>query len=234
MKNLMAVGLLILLAGCVTPLKVEQQTPMPAYIAPGKSIIGVVEDRPRTEQGRAPTMLGYARMLYGIPSHMHVNQIVRNPKADRSKTAAELLSTRIVQGFIANGSAVDEIAMTAPLSDTDASTLLRTRSADRLVTFVLREWHFDVNMSWVGKFRFDSEIEVVVQRPEEGVTFRQVFKESQAIQAEGSDSWGNQILEAYKAKLEQIINSPDVRAALTSAPPAPAPSESTVSLTPSS
>lgn len=111
--------------------------------------------------------------------------------------------------------------MTAPLSDSDASSLIQSRAADRLVTFVLREWHFDVNLNWVGKFRFDSEIEVLVQRPGEGVVLRQTYKDSQAIQGIGDKSWGNMILEAYKAKLEQIINSPEVRSALT-APPAPA------------
>ncbi|MDZ4776179.1 MAG: hypothetical protein SGJ23_05265 [Alphaproteobacteria bacterium] len=220
MKQWMAAGLLLLLAGCVTPLTAEQQQPMPGYVAPGKTVIGVVEDRARTEEGRAPTMLGYARN-YGIPNHWHVKHIVRTPKEDRSKTAAQLLATRIAQGFTAKGSTVEEVAMTAPLSDSDASSLIQSRAADRLVTFVLREWHFDVNLNWVGKFRFDSEIEVLVQRPGEGVVLRQTYKDSQAIQGIGDKSWGNMILEAYKAKLEQIINSPEVRSALT-APPAPA------------
>ncbi len=214
MRQWMAAGLLLLLAGCVTPLTAEQQQPMPNYVAPGKSVVGVVESRPRTAEGREPTMLGYVRSM-GIPSHMHVKHIVLNPKSDKTKTAAELLSTRITQGFTAKGSTVEEISITAPLSDAAATTLLRERSADRLVTFVLKEWHFDVNASWVGKFRFDSEIDVIVQRPGEGVVLRQNCKDSQAIQGEGDKSWANMILEAYKAKLEQIINSPEVRNALT-------------------
>jgi len=210
------------LAGCVTPLTVEQQAPAVSYQTQGRTLVAVVDDRERIRQGKAPNFLGFGR-VYGAPIDWTVRTIVLGEGKDL--TMSQLIAARTAFGLTANGSAAEAVALTAGASDAEAEALLAQHDAANLLTLHVREWHFDVNTSWVGAFRFDSDFDVIVQRAGMGTVLRKTFTENQAIDARADASWSNMILEAYRGKLGQALNDADVRAALTAplqAPAAPA------------
>jgi hypothetical protein len=209
------------LAGCVTPLPVADQAPVMQYSTPNRTLVAVVDDRVRTEEGRAENFAGFARN-YGIPVHWTVETLMYASPEDKDKTMAQLLSSRIVSGMSVQGGDVAGVSIPAALSDDDARALLGRENAQRLMTVQLKDWHFDLNINWVGRFQFNTDAIVTVQTPEGGTILTEQFAERASIQAEGDESWGNMLLTAYREKLEQVLHDPDVRAALT-APPAPPP-----------
>jgi hypothetical protein len=217
------------LAGCVTPITATDQAPQVAYNVSNRTLVAVVDHRQRVAEGRPEAFLGYARSM-GIPSSWTVKEIMVGNPDDKDKTMAELLTARVVTGMSAAGGPVEAIVLEAPASDSAASDLLQQRGATNLLTLEVKDWHFDINLSWVGRFQFNSDADVTVQRAGAGTVLREHFAEQQAIQAEGDQSWANMVVMAYRAKLEQIVNDPDVRTALT-APVAP-PAEAAVAATP--
>jgi hypothetical protein len=174
-------------------------------------------------EGKPANFMGYARN-YGIPIDWTVQTLMYGNAADKDKTMTELLSSRIVTGLNANGGAAQAVALAQDASDAEAEALLAQHQATNLLTLHVRNWHFDVNINWVGAFRFDSDMDVIVQRAGAGTVLRETFTDSQAIQGVADNSWGNMILDAYREKLQQTLNDPDVRTALTTAPVA-APAE---------
>lgn len=205
------------LAGCVTPMSAADQTPALQYATPNRTLVAVVDERVRTEQGRAENFAGFAR-TYGIPINWTVETLMLGAKEDKDKTMAELLSSRIVSGLSAQGGDVRSVALPAALADDGARELLQREQAQRLMTVVLRDWHFDFNANWVGRFQFNTDALVTVQTPE-GAILSEQFAEQAAIQAQADESWPNMILTAYRGKMEQILHDPEVRAALTASPP---------------
>lgn len=139
-------------------------------------------------------------------------------KEDKRLTMAQLISKRMVVGLSAQGGDVRSVELPAALDDAGARALLDREQASRLMTVRLNDWHFDVNSSWVGRFQFNTDAMITVQT-EGGTVMSEQYAERQAIQARGEDSAINQILQAYRAKMEQILNDPDLRGALTTPPP---------------
>ncbi len=219
------------LAGCVTPLSASDQTPRVQYAATETTLVAVIDERVRTEEGRPENFAGFARN-YGIPMHWTVETLMLGAREDKGKTMAELLSARLVSGLSAQGANARSVVIASPLNDGEARALLERESASRLMTVQLKDWHFDLNINWVGRFQFNSDAIVTVQT-EAGTILTEQFAERQAIQAEGDQSWPNMILTAYRAKMEQILHDDDVRGALT-APSAPvaAPALQDAELTP--
>lgn len=206
------------LAGCVTPMNALDQTPAPGYSPPDRTLVAVIDERIRTEEGRPEAFAGFARS-YGVPFHWTVETLMLGSKADKSLTMAELLSARMASGLAAGGGDVRSVALQAPLDDAGARALLEREQAGRLMTVQLKDWHFDLNVMWVGRFQFNSDAIVTVQN-HAGTVLTERYAENQAIQAEGDESWPNMILAAYRAKMEQILKDDDLHNALTA--PAPA------------
>jgi hypothetical protein len=221
MFRLLAMAAALFVAGCVTPLTVEQQSPAVQYQVPGRTLVAVVDSRERVAQGKATNFLGFAR-IYGVPTDWTVETLMFGTPEDKTKTMAELLASRVVTGVNGGGGSAEAVALSEVQSDAGAQGLLQERGASSLMTLLVRNWHFDLNTSWVGRFRFETDMDVIVQRVGAGTVLRKAFAENQAIEAEGENSWGNMLLDAYRDKLAQTLNDPEVRAALT-APAASAP-----------
>lgn len=205
------------LAGCVTPMTAEQQSPVVSYQAQGRTLVAVVDDRARVREGKPANFLGFAR-VYGVPVDWTVRTIIVGE--DKDLTMSELLGERVALGLSANGGTAEAVALSADASDSEAEALLRQHGANNLLTLHVREWHFDVNTSWVNAFRFNSDFDVIVQRAGAGTVLRKTFTENQAIDAQADNSWGNMILAAYQSKLQQALNDSEVNTALTAPPPA--------------
>ena len=151
----------------------------------------------------------------GIPNDWSTDVImVRQPRSEKGLTMAQLLSSRITSGLNASSSQAQSVTLSAPATDAAARDLLHAQQASRLVTVNLRDWHFDLNANWVGRMRFDTDADIIVQNAA-GTALNKRFTDSQAIQAIGDDLWQNLILGAYRAKLEAYFNDAELRAALT-------------------
>lgn len=228
--RMLVVAAALALAGCVTPMNAADQTPAVQYLAPGRTLVAVVDERIRTEEGRPENFAGFARN-YGIPINWTVETLMLGAREDKNKTMAELLSARLVSGLAAQGADARGIALQAPLNDAEARALLEREAAERLMTVQLKDWHFDLNINWVGRFQFNSDAVVTVQ-DSAGTVMTEQFAERAAIQAQGEESWPNMILTAYREKMEQILHDAEVRAAMTAPPrelePEGAPTEEAV------
>ncbi|WGM39844.1 hypothetical protein [Caulobacter sp. NIBR1757] len=212
-RTLLVAVAAMMLTACVTPRAVELQNPSIGYKASDKVLVGVVEDRPRVKAGKPNNFAGFAR-VYGAPMDWTVNEMTLADKTAKGKSMSLYLAERIAAGLKSGGADVMVMAASGVATDAQADEVLAANNAGVLLTVVDREWHFDVNTNWVGKFRFDSELELVVQRRGKGTVLRKTFKDSQAVQAEGDESWPNLIVDAYKAKLEEIFSDAEVKAAL--------------------
>jgi hypothetical protein len=206
----------MLVTACVTPRPISDVTPTLSYKpAPGKVIVGVVEARQRVvEKGKPPTIAGYARGAYGIPMDITVGQMaIADPKL-KSATMSVYLAERIADSLRAGGA--DAVAVNAAheLTNEEADKAMESMGASVIVTVIDLNWHFDANLNWVGKVRFDTEVEIIVQRKGQGTVLKKAFKETQAVPLIADDSLANVMLVAYRAKLEQILNDPEVKAAL--------------------
>lgn len=220
MLRYLIVAATLALAGCVTPMNAADQTPALQYTPPDRTLVAVIDERVRTEEGRPEVFAGFARS-YGVPFSWTVETLMLGSKADKDLTMAQLLSARMVSGLAAGGGDVRSVTIPGALSDADARALLERESAGRLMTVQLKDWHFDLNVMWVGRFQFNSDAIVTVQNSG-GTVMTEQYAERQAIQAEGDESWPNMILAAYRAKMEQILNDEELRGALTAPPPAAA------------
>lgn len=212
-RTVLVVAAAMLATACVTPRTLQQQTPTVAYKTSGKTLVGVVEQRERVKEGKPPNFAGYVR-TYGMPVDWTVDTLTLSDKSYAGRTMSTYLADRIAGGLKASGSDAVVVSATRVPTDAEAEQIMSGMGASKLITIVNRDWHFDVNTNWVGKFQFNSDVEVVIQKAGKGTVLRKTFAEKQAIQAKGEESWPNLIVDAYKAKLEQVLSDSEVRAAL--------------------
>ena len=202
----------MLVTACVTPRAMELQNPTVAYKASSKVLVGVVESRPRVQGGKPAAFIGYIRM-YGAPADLTTDVLTLAEKG-KGKTVSTYLSERVAAGLKTAGSDVVVVKADREVTDAEVDAILAANGGGVLVTIIDREYHVDINANWVGKFQFNTDFEVVVQKAGKGTVLRKRFTENAAIQGKGEDSWANQVADATKAKLEQILTDPEVAAAL--------------------
>lgn len=211
-RTMLVAAAAMLVTACVTPRPMEMQTPTLAYKAPSKVLVGVVEARERVQGGKPGTFIGYFRM-YGAPTDLTVDILTLAEKS-KGKTASAYLGERVAAGLKAAGSDVVVVKADREVTDTEVDAILAANGGGVLLTIVDRDYHVDINGNWVGKFQFNTDFEVIVQKAGRGTVLRKRFAEKAAIQGKGEDSWANQVADATKAKLEQILTDPEVQAAL--------------------
>ncbi|MBX3480684.1 MAG: hypothetical protein KF842_09795 [Caulobacter sp.] len=213
-RSVLIAAAALLVTACVTPRSIEMQNPTLGYKAADKIMVGVVEDRQRVKDGKPPNFAGYAR-VYGAPVDWTVDVLTMSDKTGKGKSMSRYLAERVAAGLKSGGADVMVMQADRVATDEEADIVMARENAGAIVTIVNHDWHFDVNTNWVGKFQFNSDVDVVIQKRGRGTVLTKRFADKQAIQGEGSESWPNMITDAYKAKLEQIFNDPEVKAALT-------------------
>lgn len=213
-RSVLIAAAALLVTACVTPRSIEMQNPTLGYKTTDKTLVGVAEDRQRVKDGKPKNFAGYAR-VYGAPVDWTVDVLTMSDKASKGKSMSDYLAERIAAGLRAGGSDVMVVHADRVPTDEEAELVMVRENAGAIVTVVNHDWHFDVNTNWVGKFQFNSDVDVVIQKRGRGTVLTKRFAENQAIQGKGEESWPNMITDAYKAKLEQIFSDPEVKAALT-------------------
>jgi hypothetical protein len=207
----------MLVTACVTPQPISAVTPVLSYrTTPDKLVVSVVEARERVvgAKGKPATIAGYARGAYGIPIDINIGQLAVADPSLKNASMSTYLAQRMADSLSASGSQAVVAQASRVATDAEAEQIMDTMKAGILLTVVDRNWHFDANLNWVGKVRFDTEVEIVVQRKGKGTILKKTFKDTQAVPLIADDSVANVMLLAYKAKLEQILEDPEVKVAL--------------------
>lgn len=202
----------MLVTACVTPRAMELQNPTVSYKSSSKVLVGVVEARERVKAGKPAAFVGFIRM-YGAPADL-TTDILTLAEKGKAKSASLYLSERVAAGLKAAGTDVVVVKADREVSDAEVDAILTANGGGVLLTIINRDYHVDINSNWVGKFQFNTDFEVIIQKAGKGTVLRKRFEEKAAIQGRGEDSWANQVADATKAKLEQILTDPEVQAAL--------------------
>jgi len=234
MRNVfVSAAALFLITACVTPLSPAQQAPSLQFSsasvkaasadgneagavatnAPSKVLIAVVDSRVRTLEGKPENMIGFLR-VYGIPNNWTINQL-RLKDLPKDATLADLLENRLSTGLSNAGVPTVPVDVKDVSNGADVAAALQSGSADKLITLVLKDWHVDVNTSWVGKFQFNHDADLSVY-DKSGKVFEKNFAEREVIQGEASDSWANMVLDAFREEMQEMLSAPEVQSALFS------------------
>ncbi|WP_139792379.1 YajG family lipoprotein [Henriciella litoralis] len=195
----------------MSPLPPEDQRPSFDYAPAGPVMVSVIEDRVRTKDGKPDDLIGYARS-YGIPNHWKLN-VFRQKDIPEGADLGDFLEQRIVEGMTDSGWSAIAVETDEPVADADVDQFLSPQQASRLLTIVIKDWHTDVNLNWVGKFRFDHDAELAVQGPD-GTILSKSFKETESVPGDANDSWPNAILRAFSAQVQEMLDDPEVVSAL--------------------
>jgi hypothetical protein len=213
--RLAAVGLATLLAACVAPIPIKDQAPKVAYSASAKVAVVVIDSRPSVKaEGKPATYIGHAHGVFGIPVDMQVYPWVAL-KEEKNFTLAQELEQRLADALQAIGANVVRVEAGARVDADSARRAAQGQGADRILMITLDQWYVDINLNWVGSFDFDWGYTVEIA-DKAGVQVA-MFKDSgkDVVELHGSDSARNQITAAYRARLEKLLDRPEVRAGLS-------------------
>jgi hypothetical protein len=204
------------LAGCVTPIPVHDQAISPTYAGQGTLLLAVIDTRDSVlKEGKPPTYLGRAHISFGIPTNMNVYPWISENSAKKGQTLAQALEERIVIGMNERGWKVVGANLGSAPAPEQVPQLLRERGADRLLLLRLTEWSVDVNLNWVGSFDFDwgTAVTVFGSQATPLLSFEDTGKD--VVELQSSQSPGNSVRLAFKARLTKLFERPDLQAALT-------------------
>jgi hypothetical protein len=204
----------MVLVGCATPIPMAQEAPDLNYKVTRPVVVGVVDERDVLAEGKPPTFIGRAHGSFGIPRDMETYSWFVSDKARKGQTLAQALEERIVVGLNDEGWQVTGANFTEPPTIEEAVSILAAGNAQRLLKLSLTKWFVSINLSWVTAFNFDWGYQLEVFDPQ-GSTVASISESGRdVVDMKSNDSYQNQIKMAYRARLIQILERPEVRAAL--------------------
>jgi hypothetical protein len=216
--RLATVGLATLLAACVAPIPIKDQSPKVSYSMSEKVAVAVIDSRPILKEEKKPaTYIGRVHGVFGIPTDMHVYPWVAL-KEEKNFTLAQELEQRTADALQAIGANVVRVDAGAHVDAASAKRAAQGLDADCILLITLDEWSVNVNLNWVGSFDFDWGYTVEVS-DRAGAQIA-MFKDSgqDVVKEHASDSPRNMITVAYRARLEKLLERPEVRSALSISP----------------
>jgi hypothetical protein len=210
-----AVSLAVLLTACVAPIPIKDQAPKVAYSASEKIALVVIDARPILKEAKKPpTYIGVAHTVFGIPSDMQLYPWVAL-KEEKNLTLAQGLEQRITDALQGIGASVVRVDAGAHVDAASAKRAAQALDADRIMLITLDEWSVNINLNWVGSFDFDWGYGVdIFDKAGSPITS---FKDSgqDVVKEHASDSPRNMITAAWRARLEQLFERPEIRQALS-------------------
>lgn len=215
LKKLILLTVPFLLTACVTPVALEKQSATPEYQVREPVLISVIDQRQRVKDGKPETYVGKAHASFGIPVDWHVKQVLATEPEDKQRTLAQFLEHRLVTGLNNSGWNAKAADIKQLPEAEQVQDLLIEQDAAKMITLVLNEWYFSINLNWVSAFNFDTDTDILVYDLERGQLVSKNLKERDVIDEQASESPQNNVLLAYKAQLDQIVNDPEVRQAVS-------------------
>jgi hypothetical protein len=213
--RLSVVGAAAVLAACVAPIPIKDQAPKVSYATHERVAVAVVDARPILKTEKKPaTYIGVARPLFGIPTDMQIYPWVAL-KEEKSLTLAQELEQRIAEALQSTGANVVRIDAAAHVDADSAKRSVQSLGADRVLLISLDAWAVDINLSWVGSFDLDWGYTVEIS-DSAGAPIA-TFKDSgtDVVKEQGSDSPRNMVTAAFRARLEKLLDRPEVRTGLS-------------------
>jgi len=214
MKGANLLIIVLFLSGCVTHIPLNEQIPSIAYNAKDILVVTVVDNRRRVDAGKPRNFVGIAHGLFGIPSDWHIDPVLSVEEGDDDRDLSQFLQYRIVNGLRQKGWEVSSLDVMKVPTPTEAESLLKENSADTLLVLQLMEWYFSINLNWVSAFNFDTNSNVIIFKGEKDKVFTKNFSGRDVIDEKADQSHQNLILMAYREQLNEILNDPEVKAAL--------------------
>jgi len=208
------IALSLSLVACVAPIPIKDQAPHLSYVVSKKVALALLDVRPDlTVDKKPPTFIGHAHVTFGIPMDIQVYPMVAL-KDEKTFTLAQELEQRIAEGLQASGATVLRLPAGAHLDAASAKLASQSLGADRLILISLDAWYIDINMNWVGSFDLDWGYTVEICSGA-GLPIA-TFKESgqDVTKEKATDSPRNMITAAFRARIEKLLERPEVRAAL--------------------
>lgn len=205
-RLIVLIGLLLL--GCVAHIPIEEQSPDLAYLSKDRLVISVVDERWRVQQGKPATGIGVVRSM-GIPSTAHTYPWYVDNK-HKGQTLAEALEDRIVYGLNDEGwNTVPAGFSSCPGPDEIDESLLQNQS-EKLLILILKDWWCDINMNRISAFTFDwdATVEIYGKKGSLIESFSDAGRD--IVDEEADDSWPNMIRRAYRTRLIQFLEKPEV------------------------
>ncbi len=205
-KLTLAALLALLLVGCATPIPLNEQSPDANYLVEEKVLVAVVDNRARVSEGKSEEFIGVVHSAFGIPFDWHVNPVLATEDGDKEKNLSEFIGHRVVTGLDNSGWNVALVQFDQYPSVEQVQQQLVDNQSDLLLLLELHEWFFKINLNWVTAFNFDTETSVFVYDSENGKVFEERYKDRDVIEEKSNESPQNNILRAYKAQLQEILN----------------------------
>jgi len=212
---LLSLILSVCMAGCVTPMPMDDQIPAVNYRNDEKVLISVIDKRKRVQEGKPKNFVGIAHGAFGIPVDWHVRQVLATEEGDKGLALSSWLQLRIVNGLNHEGWQTKAIDLNSLPDVDEAQSWMKQEDATWMIALVLNEWYFSINLNWVTAFNFDTDTDVHVFHINSGEVLLKNIKERDVIDEKASESPQNNILRAYRAQLQQILNDRDLQNVLT-------------------
>jgi len=209
-KQLLILTSMIALAGCASVPTVEESSPVLKCVTNDTLLLSIVDKRKYVLAGeKTPSYAGYSRDGFGIPHTYEVQS---------DQTMVAFLAERIVTGFRRQNIQVLESPSITEIDLDFLSNQARAKSADKILLIVLNEWksernptEYVIGLTYRLVFKYDVDV--------------RVFDTSGRILAErhfdGADTEPGETIQyieqdhyKYKEKLEEFINSDEIRTAI--------------------
>jgi hypothetical protein len=198
----------MLLFGCVAHIPIEEQSPDLVYLSKDRIVISVIDERWRVQQGEPATSIGVKRHM-GIPSTANTYPWYVDSK-HKNQTLAEALEYRIVYGLNDEGwDSIQAGFSSRPGSDEIEESLMKNQ-AEKLLFLTLKDWWCDINMSHVSAFRFDWDATVEIYGKNGNLISSFSDAGRDIVDEDAFDSWPNMIRRAFRERLIQFLEKPEV------------------------
>jgi len=203
-----------LLTGCVTPLPLAQETPRLSYKVSRPMTMAVIDERDALKEGKPPTYIGRVHVAFGIPVDMQTYPWLISDKAKKEQTLAQALEERVILGLNDQGWQLTAGGFSSrPMQDA-AVAVVAKQNAQRLVMLSITQWFVSVNTNWVTAFNFDWGYKLEVLDTQGNIAGSITDSGRDVVDAKANDSYQNLIKLAYRDRLVQILERPEVRAVL--------------------
>ncbi|SHF86440.1 hypothetical protein SAMN04487965_2794 [Microbulbifer donghaiensis] len=211
LKKITLLAMAMLVTACVSPVSLQEQSAAPEYQVKESVLISVIDQRQRVKEGKDKTFVGKAHASFGIPVDWHVKQVLATEPGDKEKDLAQFLQSRLVHGLNSSGWNATAVDLAEVPQEDAVKQLMEQNNANKMISLVLNEWYFSLNLNWVSAFNFDTDTNILVYDLQNGKLLAKNIKERDVVDEQASQSPQNNVLLAYKAQLDQIVNDSEVR-----------------------
>lgn len=221
-KTLFVVLLVTGCGGCVSRISMSEQSPTPSYQSKERTIVSIIDKRDRTKIGNPLNYIG--RVAARAQADNSGTSLMVYPfltgstkdKTKKTQTLARFLEERIVFGLMEGEWNVLPGELSDLPQNADIINLMKEREAQKLLLIELKEWHVHINIKLgSASSNFDWNINVEIIDSDAQSILKTSIKGRDVVDIKAKDSLSNLILKAYRDRLQNIIEDPKIKEALT-------------------